>query len=540
MLALAEFTDGLLRGTLLVALAVVVGAVPWGLVVLRATRRAPDDPGTRRAAGLVVGFALVLAVVQATLLALKTMVLTANVGPEAFAAFARTLQFQGGAARVVVALAIVAIGLWLRARPDDARRWMALAAADVALLAAGSAVVHAAGRLEHRAPLMALTVLHQAAGVVWVGGLVQLVALGRLAARDVRAGALWPDAVARFSKVAIAAVALLVVASAPLVWTYVGSWGGLVGSGYGSLVVAKLALMGVALGLGARNFLVARRGTDGPRSRTPALIEAEGLLLVTLLFTAASLASQPPSVDTPETQATPAELVEVFRPKWPTLTTPSVARKREQTADPLAVVGNERTPTAYSWSNFSHNVAGVFLLAMSILALMGQGGRARWARHWPLGLVGVGVFVFFRASASDGTWPYGDVAPWAGDAEGLQHRIAALLAIALGLLEWRARVAREPGRIARLFPALAAAGGILLLTHAHVAFEGKSSYLVQVTHVAMGVLAVLLAAGRWLELRLPGPAGRLAGTASGVAMLLVALVLLFYREANVVVGPLPS
>lgn len=538
MLALADFTDGLLRGTVLVALAVLVAAVPWGLVVLRATRRAPDDPGARRAAGLVVGFALVLVACQATLLGLKIAVLTENVGPGAFAAFATTLQFQGGAARLVLGLVVVAVGLWLRAAPNDGRRWAALAVADAALLAAGAALVHAAGRLEDRGTLMTLTVLHQAAGVVWVGGLVHLVALGRLAPRDARAAALWPDAVGRFARVAIAAVALAALSSAPLVWTYVGSVGGLVGSGYGSLVLAKLALMGVALGFGARNFFAGRRGADA--RRTPALIEAEGLLLVTLLFTAASLASQPPSVDTPETQATPAELVEVFRPKWPTLTTPSVATKRAQTADPLAVVGNERTPTAYSWSNFSHNVAGVFLLGMSVLALVRLTGRARWARHWPLGLVALAVFVFLRASASDGTWPYGDVAPWSGDAEGLQHRIAAVLALALGLLEWRARVARDPGRLARLFPTLAAFGGILLLTHAHVAFEGKSSYLVQVTHVAMGVLAVLLAAGRWLELRLPGRAGRIAGVASGAAMLLIALVLLFYREANVVVGPLPS
>ncbi len=536
MLALADFSDGLLRGTLLLALAVVVGAVPWGLVVLRAWRRPADDPATRRAAGLVVVAALALAVCQATLLGLKTVVLTAYVGPDAFAAFTQTLQFEGGITRVVLALVVAGIGAWLRAAPDAIARWVVLATADVLLLAGGAMLVHAAGRLEHRAPLMLLTVVHQAAGIVWVGGLMQLVALGRLARHDTRAAAMWPEAVTRFAKVAIAAVVLLVVASTPLVWTYVGTWGGLLGSGYGSLVLAKVGLMGVALALGARNFRAARRAGLDVRGTVPALIEAEGLLLVTLLFTAAALASQPPAVDTPETHATPAELVEVFRPKWPTLSTPSVARKREQTADPLAVVGNERTPTAYSWSNFSHNVAGVFLLAMSIVALIGQGGRAQWARHWPLGLVGLALFVFLRASASDGTWPYGDVAPWSGDAEGLQHRIAALLALGLGLLEWRARAGRHPGRLARLFPALAAAGGILLLTHAHVAFEGKSSYLVQVTHVAMGVFAVLLAAGRWLELRLPGPAGRLAGTASGVAMLLVALVLLFYREANIVVG----
>jgi hypothetical protein len=50
----------------------------------------------------------------------------------------------------------------------------------------------------------------------------------------------------------------------------------------------------------------------------------------------------------------------------------------------------------------------------------------------------------------------------------------------------------------------------------------------------MGALAVLMAAARWLELRLASPAARLAGTASTLALLLIALVLVFYREANVV------
>jgi hypothetical protein len=111
-----------------------------------------------------------------------------------------------------------------------------------------------------------------------------------------------------------------------------------------------------------------------------------------------------------------------------------------------------------------------------------------------------------------------------------------LLVLALGLLEWRARTAARPGGLAYCFPLLALAGSVLLLLHAHAAFEVKASYLVQVTHVAMGALGVLLACGRLLELQLGPPAGRVAGVGSSVAMLLIALVLLFYREANVVVA----
>ena len=42
-----------------------------------------------------------------------------------------------------------------------------------------------------------------------------------------------------------------------------------------------------------------------------------------------------------------------------------------------------------------------------------------------------------------------------------------------------------------------------------------------------------------LELRVAGPLGRLGGTIAGTAMLLIAFVLMFYREANVVVSDAP-
>ena len=85
-----------------------------------------------------------------------------------------------------------------------------------------------------------------------------------------------------------------------------------------------------------------------------------------------------------------------------------------------------------------------------------------------------------------------------------------------------------------VFPVLAACGGLLLLTHSHAAFEPRRYYLIQVTHTTMGALAVLMACARLLELRLPAPGNRLAGTVSNLAMLLIALVLVFYQEANVV------
>jgi putative copper resistance protein D len=414
----------------------------------------------------------------------------------------------------------------------------------VATVVSGGWLVHAAGRLDQRATLMTFTVLHQVGAATWAGGLVCLGALWRLGRRDAAVAALWPTLVARFSWLALGAVVGLCAMALPLGLSYVGSWDGLAGTGYGSLVATKAFLLAATLVLAAGNLAAVRAfrrhgALAVLRARVPYLLEAETILVVVLLFAAASLSSQPPARDITAERATVAEVVEVFRPKLPALRTPSVDTMLHTTSDPYAAVGGERTHAAYSWSNFSHNVAGLVLLAMSLLALAASRPGLRWARHWPLGIALLGVFVFLRSMAVDAVWPFGPRAFWAttlANSEDLQHRLAGVLAITLGLVEWRARRDDRPtGRLRYVFPVLAAVGGLLLLTHAHVAFEQKSNYLVQVTHTTMGTLAVLLGCLRLLELRLPSPAGRAAGLASSVAMLLIALVLVFYREANVVV-----
>lgn len=156
-----------------------------------------------------------------------------------------------------------------------------------------------------------------------------------------------------------------------------------------------------------------------------------------------------------------------------------------------------------------------------------------------MGFIGLSIFLFFRSDAE--TWPLGPIGFWEstfGNGEVFQHRIATLLAFVLGVLEMRARTNREADRLRYLFPILCAFGGILLLTHAHAEFELKSEYLIQSTHTAMGLLAVIMASGRWLELRLADTGesyhglleGRIAGFVSILAMFLIGLILLVYRE----------
>ena len=539
MLALADLLDTVLRGAVLASAGLVVGGLAWMLWVVRPWRQRVPDVAVRRGLAMLAAGGLAVAAGQALLLGLKALLLANTFGPGALADFSATVHFVAGAARVVLAIAVTGAVCWVGQAPAAAARWAVVTALTTLMAASGAWLTHATGRVEDRAALMVLTALHQVTAAIWFGGLVQLVGYWRLARRLPAVDALWPEMVGRFSRLALVTVTGLALTGVPLAWTYTGAVSGLVGTAYGALIVTKAVLLAAALLLAASNRAAARGAGDaGPlRTRVPYLVEGEAILLLMILFTAASLSAQPPSIDQAvEERATVGEVVEVFRPKVPSLHTPSVDVMRARRTE--AADRGERSRDAYLWSNYSHNVAGLILLGMSAVALVGGLARPGGGHSWPLGFVLLAAFVYLRAAANEGTWPFGSVPLWRIDAEGIQHRIAALLVLALGVLEWRARARTARGSLLPYaFPALGAAGAVLLLTHSHAAFESKQSFLVQVTHTAMGAIAALLVAGRWLELRLAPPAARLAGLAATVAMLAIALVLVFYREANVVIAP---
>ncbi|MGH7332559.1 MAG: copper resistance D family protein [Candidatus Rokuibacteriota bacterium] len=369
---LADFIDSLLRGALLVSLSLAFGSVPWGLGVLRRLPSPIAELARERCLRILEVAAGGIAICQIALLALKAMVLSESLGATALAAFAGTTHFAAGAARTVLALMLAATAHRLRRAPGAPGRWVVATGVVVLLAMSGGWLTHASGRLEHRGLLMATTVLHQVAAGAWLGGLVQIAALWRLVRGRADADAVWPQVVARFSRLAVACVIVLVLAAIVLAWAYTGGAQALVGTGYGSLVLTKMLLLGMALSLAAFNFLAARRGsTPGARialrARLPYLVEAEAIILFMTLFAATALSAQPPAADVPPAeQATLGEVAEVFRPKLPSFRTPSVEAMQRNRVEARAV--GERNHEAYLWSNFSHNVAGLILLGMSLTA----------------------------------------------------------------------------------------------------------------------------------------------------------------------------
>ncbi|MFQ5700283.1 MAG: copper resistance D family protein [Acidobacteriota bacterium] len=535
MQGLADFVDDLLIALELIAFALAVGGVVWGLAMRRPWRR-PAGPLTTEGSslGLMFGGASGLLVCQLAHFLVKAWILGVTLGRSPFPAFFHTPLFQAGLYRALLASAMIGCIAWLRQRPSSMRRWLAVTVVALLLLINSAWLLHAVSRLDDRIQLMTLTTAHELGGAAWAGGLAQLLLFWRRRARHPALDRLWPEALRRFSVVASASIALIVATGTALSLSYVGSWRGLFGTAYGAVLLAKIALLGTALGFGAYNHRIVRRVSreeqpEGLRRQVPYFVEVEAFIMVAILLAAAALASQPPAVDTPRQTASWSEVRGIFTPRLPRLTSPPHVTLNVED-DPSTWSTPEKLRSTH-WSEFNHNVSGLFLLAMGLLALM-EHTRLRWlARHWPLGFLGLGLFLIIRSDPS--TWPLGPHTFWEslGDAEVLQHRLATLLVFALGFMEWRAHSPRAAGtRLPYVFPLLSLVGGGLLLTHNHIGFQLKSKFLIQISHTAMGMLAVLLGSGRWLELRVGEKAGKLAGVGSKMALILIGVILTFYNE----------
>lgn len=547
LLDIFGFLSVILRGVVLATQSLAIGGVVFLALLLRPQLAELGTSGAdalERCRRLLLWSALGFALAEGAFVLLQSLVLTGTVdislGDALGADFAR---FGIIAALAGLLIAVAAAG------PLRGGRFLPLPFLALIILLAQLGSSHAASRLEDRLPLALADFLHMAGAAAWIGGIPYLLlALGRLhdgkAYRRVGRG---------FSLMAMGAVASLLVGGTAMAAVYVGSLDALYGTAYGVMVATKVLLLLGLLCLGGMNYLLVERLRRDPKTpilRLRRFAEAEIGVGLTVLFAAASLTSQPPAIDLTTDRASWHEVVERLTPRWPRLESPdhaSLALSELQAQIDAAAARNTARPQAYvpgegivpprnaediAWSEYNHHWAGLFVLAIGILALLERTGRASWARHWPLLFLVLAGFLAVRSDPE--VWPLGDVGLLASfrDPEVVQHRIFVVLIAAFALFEWRVRTGRlrRPGA-ALVFPLITAVGGALLLTHSHALSNIKEQLLIEITHVPLALCGITAGWARWLELRLDEEGSRVAAWVWPVAFVLVGVILLLYREA---------
>jgi putative copper resistance protein D len=213
-----------------------------------------------------------------------------------------------------------------------------------------------------------------------------------------------------------------------------------------------------------------------------------------------------------------------------------LAREAERTGRPTTYIPGSGSLEPESregkdWSEYNHNWAGIVIFALGLLAVLSHHRKMRWCRHWPLLFIGLAVFILLRADPEN--WPLGPNGFWQSClvADVLQHRFFALLIIGFAIFEWRV----QTGRCRRhansfVFPAVCALGGALLFTHSHSLGNIKDETLIEWSHMAMAVLAVIAGWSRWAELRSSSRVGNALALIWSLCFAMIGTVLILYRE----------
>ncbi|MFI5315189.1 MAG: copper resistance D family protein [Myxococcota bacterium] len=536
------------RGCTLAAQALAIGGVAFTIAVARPRAPRLGDAGYTMLRRCRIGVAcasLGLAVFALLSLGSDLAALIELLGLQTAdplnAAFVRAGLVQAGAG---LALAAIALG-----RPN-APAPLLLAPALV-MLAASVATSHAVARLDHQWLLGAVTFVHEGAACTWIGALPYLLAALSL---PIEGKELHPLA-RRFHGLATVSVGTLLAGAAALSYAYVGALDGLYGTAYGVMVAVKGAMAATLLLLGFMNSRRVERLKDDPEGPLLALrrfTEIEVGIGLTVFLATASLISVPPAVDLREGRLTLAELGARMTPTWPRLTSPehselalqilqakldAAAAAEGDSAAPAYVPGAGTPPpytaTDVAWSEYNHHWAGMFVLAIGLLALVERIFRARWARSWPLLFAALAVFLLIRSDPE--AWPMGSISFWASfrEPEVAQHRVFMLLITIFAFFEWGVRTGRTRSpRAALVLPILCAAGGAILLTHSHALGNVKEELLIEYTHAPLALFGLAAGWSRWLEVRLPGTrAARRASWIWPVSFALVGVLLILYREA---------
>jgi copper resistance protein D len=145
----------------------------------------------------------------------------------------------------------------------------------------------------------------------------------------------------------------------------------------------------------------------------------------------------------------------------------------------------------------NHHLAGVLIILLGIFTFADNSqftSRQKWTKYlWPTPLIALGVYLLFH-SDYDSVWTL-EAFTKLRDPENAQHKIFALMAVSLGLIELFHRTGYLKSPAWRyLFYGLMFAGGIFLIFHG-----GHHSKLIHVEHLGMGAVAICIAFAKVLS-----------------------------------------
>jgi putative copper resistance protein D len=547
LLSIFGFLVVLLRAVILCCQTVAVGGV-FFLTVVAGRAGLRSDELLASCWKLLRRSALALAISQLLFVISNSLVLTASTN----ISFREVLTANFVWAGLLAILAGLAVFLWPAALRKNVNPVIWLPA--LAMLAASVLTSHSASRMEDRALLVSLTVLHYLATATWIGGLAYLLFGAKAAGAE--AGV---TITRNFSRSAQISVAALFLAGLGMSWVYVGNVSAMWGTAYGVMLGAKISLFVVLLLLGAANYSIVK-GIDtdaaGIAKRSLRCFgEVEIGIGLSVILAAASMTSQPPSVDLVQDRVSMQEIVARFGPRMPRFTSPDVKEISESTNEiikraaaagkplPAAFVPGQSgmgtsTPADIAWSEYNHSCAGFVVFVMGMLALLSRSRYFSWAKIWPLAFLLLAVFLFFRADPEN--WPMGPNGFWESFAvtDVLQHRAAVALIIVFAIFQYRVETGKVKSMAAALvFPAVCAVGGVVLLTHTHALSNVKEELLAELSHTPLAVFGIIAGWARWLELRLPeeNRTKKYLAWVWPVCFILVGLILMDYHEADITV-----
>jgi copper transport protein len=208
-------------------------------------------------------------------------------------------------------VAAAAVALWVD-RPERAHRSIAEIVAGAGALGAAAAVLIIPGVAGHaaetapRALSLALDWFHLVAGSLWIGGLIGLLVLWWSVPASRRVAVL-AVAVPRFSNVAFVSVIVLLGTGIGATIVHLPILSALWDTSYGKTILAKIALLGVAIAFAAVNLLrtkprLAAAGEQPELGASAAgllrrLVGSEVVVVTGAVFAAALLSSIPPPPD---------------------------------------------------------------------------------------------------------------------------------------------------------------------------------------------------------------------------------------------------